>query len=206
MRLDIHILKKIFPSILFNMGDKNIHLTFDDGPNPIATPIVLKELKVHNIKATFFLLGQNVQKFPDLVSQIHSEGHQIGNHSFTHSNLLLKKNTFLLDEILRTSEILKKITGIYPKYFRPPYGYIDFKIMKLLRKQGLTCVLWDVDSKDYKFNSITNILRRVVLNTSYGAILLFHDNDLTSQRVATYLPVVLDTLLRKEFTFKTLPI
>lgn len=206
MRLDIQILKKLFPSILFNITDENIHLTFDDGPHPIATPIILEELKARNIKATFFLLGQNVLKFPDLVRQIHTEGHQIGNHSFSHSNLLFKKKAFLIDEILRTNEILEKTTGMYPKYFRPPFGYFDLKIMKMLRKQCLTSVLWDVDSKDYKLNSTTDILHLVMPNTSNGSILLFHDNELTAKKITTYLPVVLDVLLKKKFIFETLPI
>ena len=93
MRLDIQILKKLFPSILFNKSE-NVHLTFDDGPHPVATPIILQELANRNIRATFFLLGQNVQKFPDLARQIQAQGHQIGNHSFSHTNLLFQKKDF----------------------------------------------------------------------------------------------------------------
>jgi peptidoglycan/xylan/chitin deacetylase (PgdA/CDA1 family) len=206
MRWDIQILKKLFPSVLFNTMDESVHLTFDDGPHPIATPLILQELKGHNIRATFFLLGQNVQKFPDLVHQIHADGHQIGNHSFTHTNLLFENKAFLRDEILRTREILETTIGVHSRCFRPPYGYFDWMTLKVLRELGLTCVLWNVDSKDYKLNSVAEILHRVIPKTTNGSILLFHDNNNISPRVQTYLPILLDTLISKGFNFKTLPI
>jgi peptidoglycan/xylan/chitin deacetylase (PgdA/CDA1 family) len=207
MKWDSQVLKKkLFPSALFKTTDKNIHLTFDDGPHPLATPIVLQELKKHNIQATFFLLGQNAQKFPDLVRQIHREGHQIANHSFTHANLFFKTKTFIRDEILHTQEVIDSIIGTHSHYFRPPYGYLNWTIMDVLQEIGLTCVLWDVDSKDYRLNSVTDISKRVIPNTKSGSILLFHDNELTLQRGQTYLPVILNILLRREFVFKTLPI
>jgi peptidoglycan-N-acetylglucosamine deacetylase len=206
MRLDIQILKKIFPSILFNTSDESIHLTFDDGPNPIATPLVLHELRKHNINATFFLLGQNAQKYPELVHMIKAEGHQIGNHSFTHTNLLFKNKLFSQNEIVRTKEILENIVGKHSKYFRPPYGYFDWFTINVLRELGLTCVLWDVDSKDYKLNTVTDIAHRVIPNTTNGSILLCHDNNETSQKVLSYLPFLLDTLKNKGFIFKTLPL
>ena len=204
MRLDIQILKKFFPSILFNTTE-NIHLTFDDGPHPIATPLVLQALANRNIKATFFLLGQNAQKFPELVHEIHTQGHQIGNHSFTHTNLIFKNKTFVREEILQTKETLDAIIGTHSQYFRPPYGYFDWTTMNVLRELGLTCVLWNVDSKDYRLNSKINVSRRVIHKTKNGSILLLHDNLETSQRIDTYLPVILDALLKKEFIFKTLP-
>jgi peptidoglycan-N-acetylglucosamine deacetylase len=206
MKWDIQILKKLFPSILFNTVDENMHLTFDDGPHPITTPFILQELKGRNIQATFFILGQNAEKFPDLVQQIHAEGHQIGNHSFTHTNLFFKNKLFLQDEIKRTRELLKKTIGMHSHYFRPPYGYFNLTTLNVLRKLGLTCVLWDVDSKDYMLNSVADISHRVIPNATNGSILLFHDNNLTSQKIQTYLPVLLDTLLGKGFIFKTLPI
>ena len=205
MRWNFQILKKkIFPTVLFNMGDQSIYLTFDDGPHPIATPLVLRELKKHKIKASFFLLGQNAQKFPDLVRKINAEGHQICNHSFTHANLFFKNKAFLRNEILRTVETIESITGTHTNYFRPPFGYFNWTTMNVLHELGLTCVLWDVDSKDYKLNSVTDISNRVIPNTTNGSILLFHDNDLTSQKVETYIPTLLNTLIKKDFNFATL--
>ena len=110
------------------------------------------------------------------------------------------------DEILRTKEILDTIIGIHSQKFRPPYGYFDWTTLDVLRELGLTCVLWDVDSKDYVLNSKTNISKRVIRKTKNGSILLLHDNNETSQRIITYLPAILDTLTKKEFIFKTLSI
>jgi peptidoglycan/xylan/chitin deacetylase (PgdA/CDA1 family) len=158
MRWDIQTLeKKFFPSVFFNTPDESIHLTFDDGPHPIATPLVLQELKKFNIRATFFLLGQNAQKYPDLVQQIYNEGHQIGNHSFTHANLFFKNKAFLRDEILLTTKTIETITGAHLSCFRPPFGYFNWTTLKVLRELGLTCVLWNVDSKDYELNFVTDI-------------------------------------------------
>jgi peptidoglycan/xylan/chitin deacetylase (PgdA/CDA1 family) len=206
MRWDIKILKQLFPTVLFNIMDESIHLTFDDGPHPIATPIILQELKRCNILATFFILGQNAQKFPDLVRRIHAEGHQIGNHSFTHRNLMFKGKPFLRDEIQRTMETLDTIIGRHSRYFRPPYGYFDWTTINVLRELELTCTLWNVDSKDYRLISTAEIFHRVIPNTTQGSVLLFHDNNNTSTRAKTYLPVIIDTLLGKGFNFKTLPL
>ncbi len=207
MSWDIQILKGLFPSILFNIeGDKGIHLTFDDGPHPVATPFVLNKLKELNIQATFFLLGQNVQKFPDLVQQIRNNGHLIGNHTFTHTNLFFKNKAFLKDEILRTKEVLELSIGSHSHFFRPPYGYFDWTTLKVLRELDLKCVLWSINSKDYKSNLFSNISNRIVKNTINGSILLFHDNVETSLKIQTYLPVILDALLSKGFIFKKLTI
>lgn len=205
MRWDIQILKRFVPSVLCNTKDENIHLTFDDGPHPITTPLVLRELRAHNIQATFFLLGQNALKYPDLVRKIHADGHQIANHSFQHTNLIFKNKAIVRDEIQRTKEVLETIIGTHSRYFRPPYGYFDWRTLKVLREYGLTCVLWDVDSRDYRLHSTADIVTRVQRNTTNGSILLFHDNDLTSGKTKSYLPALLDYLMNKKFTFKTLP-
>ncbi|RPI03686.1 MAG: polysaccharide deacetylase family protein [Ignavibacteriae bacterium] len=205
MRWDIQFFKIIFPSVLFNINDESIHLTFDDGPHPLATPVILQKLKERNIRGTFFLLGQNAQKYPDLVRQISAEGHQIGNHSYSHTNILFKDKSFLRDEILRTKEILENAVGEHSPYFRPPYGYFSWTTLSVLRELKKECVLWDIDSKDYKLSSIQDISNRVVPNTRKGSILLFHDNNSTSSRVQDYLPALLDVFLAKGFNFKTLP-
>ena len=205
MRADIYILKKFFPSILFNTTE-DVHLTFDDGPHPIATPKVLQVLKSRDIKATFFLLGQNAKKHPELVHEIQAEGHLIGNHSYTHNNLLFKNKNFVRTEIMRTKEMLEEIIGTHSHYFRPPYGYFDYSTLAVLRDLNLTCVLWNIDSKDYKPNSQINFAKRVVRKTQNGSILLFHDNTETSTVINDYLPEILDTMLQKGFIFKMLPI
>jgi len=204
MRCDARILQLFFPSVLLGTTAAGIHLTFDDGPHPTATPAILNILRERDIRATFFLLGQNVQQYPDIARQIATEGHDIGNHSYSHTNLFFKDEAFIRKEIIQTEEILESNVGKRTRYFRPPYGYFNITILNVLKEIGSTCVLWGIDSKDYKLNNKFEIERRVLPYTSNGSVLLFHDNKDTAQKLHTYLPNLLDTLLEKKFVFKLL--
>jgi peptidoglycan/xylan/chitin deacetylase (PgdA/CDA1 family) len=204
MRCDGQILKLLFPSVLFSTTAAGIHLTFDDGPHPTATPAILNILRERNIRATFFFLGQNVQQYPDIARHAATEGHHIGNHSFTHTNLFFKDKAFIRKEIIQTEEILESTLGKRTKYFRPPYGYFNLTILNVLKEIGSTCVLWNIDSKDYRLTRQLDIERRVLPHATNGSIFLFHDNKATAQKLHTYLPFLLDILLGKEFVFKPL--
>jgi peptidoglycan-N-acetylglucosamine deacetylase len=199
-------MKSLFPSVLFSTTASGIHLTFDDGPHPVATPTVLAILKARDIRATFFLLGQNVHQYPDLAEQLVAEGHHIGNHSYEHTNLFFKDEQFVEKEIIRTEEVFMSILGKQSRYFRPPYGYFNFKILHVVKKLGLTCILWTSNSQDFRQNKQSTIEQRVIRQTKNGSILLFHDNQYTAQSVEIYLPCLLDTLLGKGFVFKELPV
>jgi peptidoglycan-N-acetylglucosamine deacetylase len=204
MRCDARILHLLFPSVLFTTTAAGIHLTFDDGPHPTATPAVLNILRERNIRATFFFLGQNVQRYPDIAKQVATEGHHIGNHSYTHTNLFFKDEAFIRKEIIQTEEILESNLGKRTRYFRPPYGYFNLTILNVLKEIGSTCVLWSIDSKDYRPIRQFDMERRVIRHTSNGSIFLFHDSKDTAQKVHTYLPLLLDILLGKDFVFKPL--
>jgi peptidoglycan/xylan/chitin deacetylase (PgdA/CDA1 family) len=204
MRCDTRILQLLFPSVLFTTTAAGIHLTFDDGPHPTATPAVLNILRERNIRATFFFLGKNMQHYPDIVRQVAAEGHHIGNHSYTHANLFFKGEAFIRKEIFQTEEIVESILGKRTRYFRPPYGYLNLTILNVLKEIGSTCVLWNIDSKDYRLTRQFDIERRVIYHASNGSIFLFHDNNETAQRLHTYLPILLDILLEKKFVFKFL--
>ena len=206
MKYYTQILQQLFPSVLFSTDKKEIYLTFDDGPRPIATPSVLNILRKRNIRATFFLVGQNVREYPDFARQIKSEGHQIGNHSYSHANLLFKKKSFVTKEIIQTKEILEATVGEHSPFFRPPYGYFSFSTLNVIKETGLTCVLWSIDSKDFRAGASAKIERRITEHTANGDILLFHDNEITAQTLHTYLPNLLDTLLGEGFIFNTLPL
>jgi len=200
----MRILKLLFPSVIFSTTAAGIHLTFDDGPHPTATPAVLGMLRERNIPATFFFLGQNVQQYPDIAKQVVSEGHQIGNHSFTHSNLFFKDKQFIQKQIIQTEEILESKLGIRTRFYRPPYGYFNLTLLNLLEEFGSACVLWNIDSKDYRLKKRSDVERRVLNRISNGSIFLFHDNNHTAHNLHTYLPGILDKLLEKKLVFKPL--
>jgi peptidoglycan/xylan/chitin deacetylase (PgdA/CDA1 family) len=206
MRYDARILQHVFPTVLFATAGETIHLTFDDGPHPIGTLNILNILKTRDVFATFFVNGENVRKYPELTRQIKAEGHQIGNHSYTHTNLFFKKKEIVQKEILETEEILEETIGVRSHFFRPPYGYFNLRILQVMKKLGMTCVLWSVNSKDFKLNSHLNVAHRVVQQTVKGSILLFHDNNNTSQTSHLFLPALLDKLLDNGFVFNTLPL
>ena len=206
MICNIEILQKLFPSVLFSTNYRGIHLTFDDGPHPIATPQTLEILRKRDIHATFFLLGKNVERHPEIAQKINAEGHQIGNHSYSHNTMFFKKKSWVQKEIQQTEEILESTVGKHSCGFRPPYGYFDFTTLKVIAESGLKCILWSADSKDWKSGTSASIEHRVLRRMQNGSILLFHNNQHTEDRLHIYLPTILDTLLGNGFIFNTLPL
>jgi peptidoglycan/xylan/chitin deacetylase (PgdA/CDA1 family) len=166
-----------------NLKKLRIYLTFDDGPNEYTLKN-LETLRKFNLKATFFVVGKNCQKFPQILKEIVKEGHLIGNHSFSHS---IKFFVDFKREIERTREIIKEITGIETKIFRPPYGFLHPLLKNYLLKNGYKILLWDVDSKDWKGKIDQKIFQKIKPNS----ILLFHDCLETS----LFLPKILENLI-----------
>ena len=193
-----------FPSILWHTNAPTVHLTFDDGPHPGATAIVLDILKRRNLKATFFLVGENVSRYPDLVREIDGHGHIVGNHSLTHSSLLLKPSSWQSRQIRDTNEVIQKTIGKTPELFRPPFGHFDLRTIKAAATHGLKTVMWDVDSKDYSASGSQSIVRKVCRQTGPGSIVLFHDNNSTLVRIPEYLNPILDNLERRNMSFAPL--
>jgi len=206
MTYDIRILNFLFPLILFTTATIEIHLTFDDGPHPLVTPILLRILKERNIRATFFLVGQHVQEYPDLARQITAEGHQVGSHSYIHSKLLFRNKEFIHDQIQRSQNILETTFEQRIHIFRPPYGYFNFALLQVLKEFNLQCVLWSINSKDYQPYTEGSVQRRVLPHVVPGSILLLHDNHHTVETLERYFPPLLDLLHEKGFQFNILPI
>ena len=141
------LLKKLYPKLTWHMppGKPSIFLTFDDGPIPIVTPFVLKILKEHNAKATFFCIGDNVHKHPDVFEQVKNDGHAIGNHTYNHLNGWKTPDAEYIKNTLKTDNILQT------NLFRPPYGRIKRAQVSLLQgaKPGMQFIMWDVLSGDF---------------------------------------------------------
>ena len=150
-----------------------IALTFDDGPGE-ATPVVLDMLKRAEIRATFFLCGQNVERYPELARRIAQEGHEIGNHTYSHPRLLGRTPGKIAYEIERAQAVIGQHTGRKPTLFRPPYGLRWFGLFPILERSGLTSVMWTVNSLDWKL-PVDQIVQRVLSGIRPGAIVLFHD-------------------------------
>jgi len=165
-----------------------IALTFDDGPSVPYTGQILDLLGERNVKATFFVCGQNVELYPELARRIVAEGHSIGNHTYSHPFLYLLGPRAMSEEIDRTQSIIEEATGVRPKLFRPPYGIRWFGLSRILVERGLTLVQWSVTGYDWK-NRREEIVAAALKGLQPGAIMLFH--DIHAETVAA-LPVILE--------------
>lgn len=178
-----------------------IALTFDDGPHPIYTPIVLDVLKKHNAKASFFLIGKNAEQFPYLVDRILDEGHTIGNHSFHHENTIgFKRTAGWQKEINSTNQILEKYTGKSPRFFRPPFGITTPHLASALKKTQMVSIGWSDRTFDTSQKDIQKINQKLEKKVKAGSIILLHD---THERIQPLLEQLLPKLARKNFSFVT---
>lgn len=196
----------LFPSILWRSQNSSIHLTFDDGPHPSATPRVLELLQKFGVQATFFLLGDRVALYPQLAAQILSSGHTIGCHAMSHRSLFLRPLAVQRAEITRAKSAIEASTGESPTAFRPPFGHFDFSTLRASREAGMRLVMWDVDSQDFGARSDADVIRRLSRETRRGSIILLHDNDLTARRGSDYLSAILENFLERGFTFSPISV
>ncbi len=157
-------------------------LTFDDGPDSVYTPQVLKILKKHNVQALFFVIGKKVESNPKLLSQIIEDGHLIGNHTYSHNNFLsLLPKKVILSEIEKGNEIIQKVLGETTTFFRPPIGYTNPNYAKIIKKLNIKTIGWSLRSYDTVFKNPDNLLARLVNNVRKNSIVLLHDNlEITS--------------------------
>lgn len=161
------------PAVVREADPRAAALTFDDGPSPY-TAAILDELKREGVHATFFLCGANAERYPDLVRRIRDEGHQIGNHTWSHPYLSLMSEADIALEIDRTQAVLEKLTGRRPTLFRPPYGVRWFPLWGLLRERGMTMVLWSDRAYDGRYDA-AGIEKAALARLGPGAIILLHD-------------------------------
>ena len=191
--------------------EKVIYLTFDDGPHPEITAWVINELKKHQIKATFFCVGDNLKKHPETAKQLLTEGHQIGNHTMHHIKGWKHKNVDYLKDIEDCDTEIRKIheqmndEKAQPRLFRPPYGQIKPSQIKLLRAKGYEIIQWSDLSCDYdKHLNCEKSLSALVKNAKPGSIVVFHDSEKAENQLKQILPSYLEAMLAEGFTFETL--
>ena len=155
-----------------NKKEKKVTLTFDDGPHPEYTPIILEILEKYNIKASFFLVGENIIKYPELVKKQYLAGHTLGIHSYSHPYLPLVSNKRLRYELEETAKQLKRIIGLDIKYSRPPYGARDFRFYNLTKQLNYKVIMWSLASWDWKAKNPEKIINKVLGEVNNGAIIL----------------------------------
>ncbi|MCF7792698.1 MAG: polysaccharide deacetylase family protein [Candidatus Cloacimonetes bacterium] len=159
----------------FSGQNKNIALTFDDGPHPVHTQKILEIIKQHQVKATFFVSGCKIEKYKKIIKNILENGHQVANHSMDHRNFIFRSQRSMREDIKKTEKLLRKcgVEGDIP--FRPPYGRFDlntFRVMKTLNKQ---MIIWNASTKDFKATSKQQILKRLYRKVKPGCIIVMHD-------------------------------
>jgi peptidoglycan/xylan/chitin deacetylase (PgdA/CDA1 family) len=169
---------------------KAIAITFDDGPNPDTTPFILKYLRQFNVKATFFLIGRRVKKCPELVRQILAEGHEVGNHTYTHTDLRKLSRDAAYKELADCSAAIKEATGHAPELWRPPGGDANRGIVNLAGTLGMRAVAWTINTADYETYDPNTVEERVMEKIGPGDIVLMHDKSYSTT-------VCLESLLRR---------
>lgn len=193
-------LYRLFPDILFriDVDEPVVYLTFDDGPEAEVTPKVLALLAEYQAKATFFCVGKQIEKHPDLFEQIKAEGHAIGNHSFGHPSGWQMKDRDYYADIQRANELVEA------SIFRPPYGRMTLKQRRYLSKH-YKIVLWDVLSRDFSPRlKPENCLKRVMKHVQKGSVVLFHDSLQAWPNLSYTLPRLLACLSQKGYSFEAI--
>ena len=180
-------------------SEKEIYLTFDDSPTPKFTLWILNLLSSLSIKATFFCIGEFAEKYPEIIDAILNNGHQIGNHTYSHKNGFLSSNKTYLQDIDRCKNILPNTN-----LFRPPYGNMyPWQIRKIKEKYKI--IMWDVLSYDFTENISDKKLKKNILkNTESGSIIVFHDTKKSEKILQKNLEEILKTLLKRGFKFGTI--
>lgn len=158
-----------------NHGSRQLALTYDDGPSPIWTPRLLEVLAKHEVRATFFMLGEHVERHADVAQAVASAGHVIGNHTFSHRNLIFSSPARVVEEIQRCRRVLSGVIGEHSNLFRPPFGGRRPDVLKLARAEGFEPVMWSVSSHDWDAKTPEEIERRVSRQVRGGDVILMHD-------------------------------
>jgi delta-lactam-biosynthetic de-N-acetylase len=182
-----------------------IALTFDDGPSSKYTPKILDILKENDIKATFFVLGKFIEKNKDVLKRTSDEGHVIGNHTFTHANGMITDIKKINRELAKTDASIVKYTGKSVKYFRPPFGFENWRFLTEAELLDYTIVLWTLDVGDWnKSKTEKDITSKILKNAKNGTIILLHDGGASREAVIGSLPIVIKGLKSRGYKFVTI--
>ena len=191
------LLTYLFSSLIWKIpnDNKTVYLTFDDGPTEKVTRKILEVLKNEKVKASFFCVGKNVEKYPDLFACIKTEGHAVGNHTNTHLNGWKTNKKQYLEDVEEADKLIKS------NLFRPPYGKLNWKSKKDLQRK-YKIVMWDVAGGDFDpYLSIKDVVKNIINNVNPGSIVVLHDNQKFMIKTVEALPIIIKELKAKKYRF-----
>jgi peptidoglycan/xylan/chitin deacetylase (PgdA/CDA1 family) len=207
-----HRNSRVFGSVLSELprDGKRVALTFDDGPNPDATPRILDALAQHNVKATFFILGTHAERWPELVHRAFEEGHQVANHGYFHKKLHFKSPGYVKRDITLGKRAIERSGAPAPQFFRAPHGFRSPWVTSIARSLGERTIGWSLGVWDSDRPGVKAIVRRTLEGTRPGSILLLHDGDGYNAngdrlQTAAAIPGIINGLRDRGFDFVTLP-
>ncbi len=203
-----HVYAPPNPPIVMSNGNQalpEIALTFDDGPDPVYGPQIQALLVRYRVPATFFYVGNLVERYPEIAAQAERAGFAIGNHSWDHSELPLLSPDQVQSELSQTNNAIFNATGVRPTLMRPPYGAITPAIETQNAQVNLSTILWDVDPRDWARPSADIIVQRVLTNAHGGAIVLLHEGGGDRSQTVAALEQIIPALSQSGYRFVTIP-
>jgi peptidoglycan/xylan/chitin deacetylase (PgdA/CDA1 family) len=207
-----HRNSRVFGNVLSELppDGKRVSLTFDDGPNPDATPRILDALAEHQVKATFFILGTHAERWPELVRRVVDEGHQVANHGYFHKKLHLKSPAYVKRDITLGKRAIERAGAPAPQFFRAPHGFRSPWVTAIARSLGQRTIGWSLGVWDSDRPGVKAIVKRTLEGTRPGSIVLLHDGDGYNAngdrlQTAAAIPGIITGLRDRGFDFVTLP-
>ena len=194
------IVKKLFKHFYWQTSSNKILLTFDDGPNPGTSEKILSTLNNLNISSLHFCVGENLKRYNELVKNFLNEGHTIGNHTYHHKTLTSLSANEALEEIKSVNSLMRNVYNYNIKYFRPPYGRINFRTKKVMDETGMKCVMWNLITYDYK-NDIKRVKFSIDNYLQNNSIVVLHDNNKSSDFIVDSINYIADSAAAKGFEF-----
>jgi peptidoglycan-N-acetylglucosamine deacetylase len=194
------------PITRLSSGSRSVALTFDDGPNPDATPAILAALQARGVRATFFILGRHAEQWPELVKRVAEEGHAIGNHGYFHRKLHFKSPRYVRADLTLGTDTIERASAVRPTLFRAPHGFRSPWVSSIARSLGQRTVGWSLGVWDSDRPGVDVIAHRAVTGAHPGSILLLHDGDgydAAGDRMQTAraVPLIVDRLLERNYRF-----
>ncbi len=185
-------------------GEGVVALTFDDGPDEKKTDEILCILEKYGIKATFFMIGENAELYPDVARRVIESGHEVGNHTFSHGKLSGMDEKSVKDEIDHAADVIFSALESGPHFLRPPGGNFDERVISVAREEDLVIAMWTVDTLDWNHRSTDYIVREVLDNVHGGDIILMHDYVSGEAHTADALEIIIPALMERGYRFVTL--